>query len=203
MLLELLAVLAVIWVPLALAGRLATADRNVSAADQITSIAQLLGELALLFFLVWRNGERFSALGFRRVVWWRELCWAALVCALGWIAHLVVEPIAHGLAPSESTDPRWHLPLSAPLDYLIAAANEEVMFRGYLWTRVQQLTGSNVSALLVTTLLFAFVHDYDANGLIQVAAFGLMAGVVYWHGRSTPRLILGHAAFNVTLHYCA
>lgn len=201
LLVETLVVVTIACLPAVAHAWLVLADRDLSSGEQIVNNLSVLGVLVLLAYFVWRNGERWTVLGLRRTSWWREVAWGVALCALAYLISHVAETWSDRAGLPEHPAVHWEIPHVVWLDYLLWASYEEFLFRGYLWTRVQQITSSNLAALIVTSLLFALGHDYPLRGLLWVFAFGLAFGWCYWCGRSTPRLILGHWAFNLTLHY--
>lgn len=80
---------------------------------------------------------------------------------------------------------------------------EEVVFRGFLLTRIRRLTRSWTLAILITSLGFAAMHIGNSPGSQTMAtAIPLFAVAVLWSlvtvwRRSVVVSIVGHALFNV------
>ena len=199
-LLELLGVLAVVWLPFALESWLGLVVRQLTVERQAMYTVAALGGLCLIAYLVRRHGEPWSTLGFRRSRWWVEVAWAAVIVGLSWLLVYVVDFLVFFFRWPEATyEEPWQIPVAVPLYLLIFAAWEEILYRGYVWTRIEQLTGSRFWALLVSTTLFTATHDYGLRGLVDVFAFGLLYGALYWRGRRISRLILAHWGYNMSL----
>ena len=165
------------------------------------------GFLFLLGYLVWRNGESWQILGFRPTRWWIELIWAfVLYCAL-WLSSLCVTSLAKkaGWEPGPKNSPEETAAGSyaalLPVFLIVSALFEEILLRGYLWNRIEQFSRRPAVALLSTSLLFAAYHPYSMLQVLEIFVFGLVLGVFYWHGRSLPRLVLAHFAYNIAIFY--
>jgi membrane protease YdiL (CAAX protease family) len=113
--------------------------------------------------------------------WWRQ---ALAGFALGWasIVAAALPMLAAGSLQWTATafDARRWL-LMAVL-FLIAAAAEELLFRGYGFQRMVEGVGP-VPALLVLAVFFAFAHFFNPNrswpGLVNTVLVGLVFGVAY------------------------
>ena len=164
------------------------------------------GQICLLFYLVWRNGESLQVLGLRPTKWWIELSWAVVIYFAVVIARSVVYSTAAGLelfepspAPAGVMEGTDSMMLRVRL--LVGAGFEEVLFRGYVWNRLEQLTRRSVVAVLVSSLLFALDHSYSAVHVIDAFVGGVLFGALYGMGRSVPRLVLAHYAVNFATYY--
>lgn len=83
-----------------------------------------------------------------------------------------------------------------------AALAEEMLFRGYLLTRLSELFGQRaagwMTAVAVGALLFGLSHFYQGPvGMVSSGATGLVLGVGYWlGGRNLWPLIIAHGIGN-------
>ena len=60
-------------------------------------------------------------------------------------------------------------------DQLWRAFGEELLYRGYIWTKWRQLSGSTFQAIAVSTVLFALIHAYQGlPGVLNGATIGLV-----------------------------
>jgi membrane protease YdiL (CAAX protease family) len=159
----------------------------------------------------WRlscSGLRWADIGLRmpdsRV---RALLWVAvLYVASVLIKVLVIDPLATAAGwPSLNLSRFSQLPGNTTLlaGYLLlvwasAAFGEELVFRGFLLTRLEILLGSGLiaTATAVTgqALLFGVAHWYlGLRGVSTAALIGLTYGVVYvCNGRNLMPLIVAH-----------
>ncbi len=100
--------------------------------------------------------------------------------------------IIHRQAPAGLLE---HLLLAFTL--LLAAFSEELVMRGYLIPRLEQLLKSTWKAVLVTSLLFASYHLYQGFGsTIIVAGYGLVYGTAFCLFRRLWPLCIAHAIHN-------
>lgn len=119
-----------------------------------------------------------------RLGWFGEALALSLVV---WIATVAVQ-VGIGAAAGEpllgfTADPATYVVALLVVLALvpIQAATEEYLYRGVLmqaigaWIR-PQLVGA-VVAVVVSTVLFAFSHAYDAWGIVQVGIFGAAAAI--------------------------
>jgi membrane protease YdiL (CAAX protease family) len=204
---ELGVVLIVVWLPLVVAGSVGRGEpRAQTIASELYGIATEVGVIGLLLYLLWRNREPWRHVGLRRVRWWSELLWAGVIYVACWVAWMLLTrwaALLYGPAP-ETTSPEKpgaaYL-VALPLFLVISAAFEELFVRGYLWNRLQRLSGSKAVALVGSSLLFAAYHPYRVYELLYIFTFGLVLGLFQWKGRSLPRLILAHTLFNLSVSY--
>lgn len=103
--------------------------------------------------------------------------------------------------------PRMHPVLLVGLQFVVAFY-EEVVFRGFLLTRLRRGLGSWTGAVLASSALFAVAHTLDQEAAAAIPIFGL--GVIFciftvWRKSLLPAVI-GHALFNscqiLWLYYC-
>lgn len=125
---------------------------------------------------------------------------ALLLFAGGWM-RFESAPVVPGmetvmLSPDSSWWPsalRWLL-LLAP-----AALWEELLFRGYLWTVVDDAAGT-LAALLTTSVLFGLVHLTNPGSGVRttllVVLAGLCLGLIRMRTASLPAAWLAHLAWN-------
>jgi CAAX protease family protein len=79
-----------------------------------------------------------------------------------------------------------------------AAIGEELVFRGFLISRVQMLLGASPMAKMLAVLAqaigFGAGHAYlGVHGMVATAVVGVLYGVTYFAtGRNLPALILTH-----------
>jgi membrane protease YdiL (CAAX protease family) len=200
--LELGLCLLVIWAPLALGGRLISNLSYDTPGMVLYSIVSLTGYVALVHFLVWRSGEPFRRLAWRKIRPCRELMYTVLLLIGAWM-------LAYAYArmwPASPSDP-GSAGLLGPLTFLniasllIAAMFEESFYRGLIWDRVRRLSKSRALTLISSSALFAAAHPYNFRDSGWVFVFGLLFGLARLGGRSLTRLTLAHWGFNVALFF--
>jgi len=75
---------------------------------------------------------------------------------------------------------------------------EELLFRGFLMTRLRRATGSWIAAVLISTAAFTALHslDQEPTALVWVTMLSLIfSGVTIWR-RSIVPAIVAHALFD-------
>lgn len=157
---------------------------------------------ALVWFLVWRNGEPVARIGWSLRNGWREAALgAALFLPVTYGASALDGMLqAAGLSPPATPTPAF-LPGSAAgagqialavLLVSIVAVSEETVFRGYLIARFTAVTRSPQAAVWLSSFVFALGHGYEgASGLATVGAIGLVLGLVYlWRGSLVAPMVI-------------
>jgi membrane protease YdiL (CAAX protease family) len=156
--------------------------------------------VSLIRFLIWRVGEPAAEIGWRFAHRWPDvvlglLLFVPLAFAADWLHDTLRElglPGATGQRPS-------FLPHSGGPDLLIAlimvavvAVSEETVFRGYLMSRLRAVGLSALSAVLVSSLIFAMGHGYEgAAGMVTVGALGATYALIYlWRGSLVTPVVM-------------
>lgn len=89
--------------------------------------------------------------------------------------------------------------------YCISSFAEEVIYRGFLLTRLQELFGksvfSNYAAVMISSLVFGLVHsDWGVAGMIQASCMGIALGALFLiYERKLWIMILAHAYMDTIL----
>jgi membrane protease YdiL (CAAX protease family) len=153
-------------------------------------------------FLRALDGQRFRALGlwlFPR--WWRQVAVGTVVGAA------VISVVALAVARWRSPGTLGAVPGSGRLPVLLAflllaAAFEELMFRGYAWQRLADALGA-VSATVISSLLFGLAHAANPRATLLSIGNTVLAGVLMCVARARSRALwmpLGlHFAWNLFL----
>jgi membrane protease YdiL (CAAX protease family) len=181
--------------------------RDYFIYDSLSRVVRSAGIIALIIFIISRSGESLgkfglkplrvlkdSALGFGIYLSARAshyFIWYSTVGALG---RSAAYSLLHS-NPSQFATPTGHYSIS--LAAAAALANglaEEIVCRAYLITRFEQLFGSTLKALVISTLLFSSYHIYQGlGGFISVTMAGLVYGGFFcWTRRLWP-VASGHA----------
>lgn len=158
---------------------------------------------------------------------WRALSWAAIGLAApsgpgrlalhaltallaGWCAALVAMLVAiqvFGWAPMDASrfagiEGNFAGLLGAlALSWTTAAFGEEVLFRGFVQSRLRALLGARphagVLAAAVQAVLFALGHAYQgATGMLVSGAIGLAFGMLMLRFRSVWPLVIAHGLID-------
>lgn len=154
---------------------------------------------ALVLFFVWRNGEGFSAVGWRFDGVAREaLLGIGLFIPFSILVGLF-ESLLQSLGLSAPTEMPSYLVPAGGAEYLLAlvflfvvAVAEETIFRGYLIRRFLAVTRNPATAVIVAALIFSAGHGYQgALGVLTIAFVGVLFGVVYlWRGSLVAPMVM-------------
>jgi membrane protease YdiL (CAAX protease family) len=89
--------------------------------------------------------------------------------------------------------------------YIVSSFGEEVVYRGFLITRITELSGNTkwgrIIAVLISAIIFGFAHyGWGPMGIVQTFFMGLALGICYfWLKRKLWILILAHAYMDTIL----
>ena len=186
-----------------LVGSLAPGRPWLDLTLQLASILTTLVPVALVFYLLAREGETpSSAMGLDASQPGRDLARGAVLAALiggsGLALYLAAYKlgIALNVVPENLPAVWWRIPVLI-LDATQNGILEEILVIGYLLRRLDQLGWTPTKAILVAALVRGSYHLYQGfGGFIGNAVMGVIFGVLYrrW-GRVTP-LIIAHALID-------
>jgi membrane protease YdiL (CAAX protease family) len=168
--------------------------------------------LALLFAngvcARWLERRRFASTGFQfHKGWWRDFAWGL---GLGAITLTIAVGIAAAAGASHFTLKTADAASLAQffalfvLFFLLAAANEEIMVRGFAFQALDHNLGS-VAALTITSLIFGLLHLGNADVTIfstfNTILAGLWLGVAYLMTRSLWLATALHFSWNFVMAF--
>jgi membrane protease YdiL (CAAX protease family) len=158
---------------------------------------------ALILYLIWRSAGSLEPAGILRLHWWKELLTAGAILLASAIAALMAGLLAHAAhlpiwASDSMGETRGHL---VSIYVFMSALAEELIFRAYLITRLEQLLGRTGWAVLVSATLFAASHVSSPARSLMLLFMGFLWGGVFATWRRLPRLVLAHWAWNLLLLY--
>lgn len=83
---------------------------------------------------------------------------------------------------------------------MVVGIYEEVLFRGFLMTRLRRVTGSWTLAVLISTVLFTVLHAFDQVwvALPMIAFLSLAFSVVTIWRRSIVPAVIAHGLFDLS-----
>ena len=95
--------------------------------------------------------------------------------------------------------PRLH-PMGFAAIAAVIGVYEELVFRGFLMTRLRRATGSWTVAVLVSTAVFTGLHSLDqvSVAVISIAVLSLVFSVVTIWRRSIIPAIVAHTLWNLS-----
>lgn len=159
-----------------------------------------LALVGLICFFLWRNGESYRLIGWRRTGWGKEFGLGLLLFPPFALVTGVFEELflTLGLTSPEETLPSF-LAAQGPYEILLAlvlitivALGEETIYRGYLILRFKTLLGSGLAAALISSAIFSLGHAYEGSaGVATVTVMGLaFAGVYIWRGSLVAPIVM-------------
>jgi membrane protease YdiL (CAAX protease family) len=190
------------------------AERHIVLASAVRGALVI----ALLLLLVRTDGQPLLALGIAGRGAWRELL-ASSWMALGTFGVQIAVAIPVGIIgvltgtmereASQRTGALQTIASQGSVPEFIAgvavaAAFEEVAFRGFLTPRVRVLTGSWPWAIAVVSVLFGAGHLYEGPlAIVQTAGLGVYFSVLLLARRRLLGPTVAHAAFNTAMFLIA
>jgi uncharacterized protein len=179
---------------------------DISVLELLASLAGSVGAALMATQLLWRD-KRLAAAGYNKRSPLFTIGYGALgfVCCYGAIivVGLIVVVFISGLGGSEpnsgdgpDVDLTWASLTVAYIVSIAAGITEEIVFRAYAITRLEQL-GWRRAAFVVPAVVFTSLHLYQ--GVIAVLVIGAVAAVLTWlykWKRSLLPVMLAHALFD-------
>ncbi|MFI9392197.1 CPBP family intramembrane glutamic endopeptidase [Streptomyces bauhiniae] len=172
-------------------------------AWQLFGIASALVPVALVAYLLCREGENLRVIGFDRGRPWSDLARGAAVAAVIGSTGIAFYLAARGLGfnltvvPEALPDVWWKYPVLV-LSAVQNAVLEEVIVVGYLLRRLGQLGWSPGTALVASAVLRGSYHLYQGiGGFIGNMVMGVVFVWLYrrW-GRVGP-LVVAHSLLDI------
>ena len=179
-----------------LVGSMAPGRPLLDLTLQLASILTTLAPVALVFYLLAREGEGPSALGIDTTQPGRDIARGAVLAAIIGGTGLALYTAAFRLGISLNVVPEalpsvwWRFPVLI-LDAAQNGILEEILVLGYLLRRLDQLGWSPARAIALAAAVRGSYHLYQGfGGFIGNAILGVIFGVLYkrW-GRVTPMII--------------
>jgi membrane protease YdiL (CAAX protease family) len=175
--------------------------KAMQTADHALS---LVGALLPVLFILWASGDRWRDFGFRRFRVPVDLVTAAVLIALMYAVRLfpfIGSRFAVPAALRDALVPHGALAIGAALTSLaIGAFWEEVVFRGYMITRLEELLGNVWYGVVISAVLFGFGHLYQGwFGALMAFGMGLAFGIAFVARPNIWPLVVAHFASNVAV----
>lgn len=158
-----------------------------------------LGAMLPALFVMWASGDRWKEFGVTRIRWGADLLWTVGFFVVAMLLYMPFEPFSMGYREAPQG-----VPIALSILFLAAIVGvwEELFFRGYLITRLEEITGKPWIAITVASGLFAIGHFYQGlAGAIGALLFGLLASVAFVARRSIWPLAIAHMAVNTAITY--
>ena len=170
--------------------------------SQLGAVVGVFGSVAVAWGLLIYRGEGWRAVGLRTPKpLWMVPVWILVVCVVAYGVNFV-GPLLGETANLERFAPLHgnlglYLKLVASI-FITSALIEELVFRGFLLSRLAGVLGPSVAGLgfacLIQAVIFGVAHAYQGiAGIVLTGIFGFFAGVIYFlAGRNLWALIVAH-----------
>lgn len=184
-----------------------------TTAGQGATIGGILLALALVWATQRKLGRGFSELGLSRPHSWPRTVGLGIgVAVLSQVvvgtALTLIQPLLGGELPDVSRfdSVRGNLPTmvgTVLAVWITSAFPEEVIWRGFLITRIAGLAGGSrpawIVALLLSSAHFGMIHSYQGvSGMVGTGLAGLLYGVAFLVlGRNLWIVIVAHASSHL------
>lgn len=171
----------------------------------------VLACVAVITVLLMQRGESWKGLGLRLANSWKAVG-AGAVAVLGiflsvMIASAIAQPIIEALLgtmdrtlPDVSTLSQYLIMMA--IVWTTAAIGEELVFRGFMMTRVSEIFGGGryswIPAAILPAMIFGLAHAYQGlPGILLTGTVGFVFGIWYIIGRrNLVPLIIAHGLVN-------
>jgi len=171
-------------------------------------ILRNLQYIALIWFMAWRNSERLSLFGLVRPKFAADiligvgvfLIAKAMQAAVIYIqmteSHAV--DIASNISTSILRFNRESSFATIIIAMILVSCSEELIYRGYFLTRFRMITGSNVVAVLFSSVMFGISHwPMPITTIVGTALVGIVLGVIRVFRCSLWPSIFAHLINNI------
>jgi membrane protease YdiL (CAAX protease family) len=163
-------------------------DRTGAAAERFAWWGIVAGML-MVWFILWSRGDGPSAIGLGRPMSWPRTILLALVVMVGatvaaLLAQQLAAPLTDGRGPDISRFDRVRgnpgvLGVTLVSVWFNSAFGEELIWRGFLLTRLTHVLGGSRGALwgsvAISSVLFGLVHVYQGlAGVVTTGVIGLV-----------------------------
>ncbi len=173
-------------------------DGNMIAAATLASTLAAVGLVTLLVWLRRCPIREYLAL---TVPGARSLLMAIAGLAVVLVGtDLTSYLVGRPLVPEIMVDLYRHswLPFLVFAIVVLAPLGEETLFRGFLYKGIASSRGGPITAIIVSTMIFALIHlQYDWYGVLSVAVMGLYLGIVRFTSSSLLLTMLLHGIANM------
>ncbi len=159
-------------------------------------------------YVTYRSGQPLSSIGLRRVNMVREAgtaVLAVLIIYAALITSAIAVAVLSGASTETMTGPTREITslLGTPSIWTMigiaatAGIFEEIVFRGFILTRLRVLAGGWPTAILIGSVLFAVPHVWQGVwAMVLVLPVSIILSVVFVWRRSLVPVIFAHFLFN-------
>jgi membrane protease YdiL (CAAX protease family) len=163
--------------------------------------------VAIILLIIVKVGEKrpFSSIGIKSITV-KEILLAVgigivlslAVPALTWLISLILPSNGGGIEEVVSNTSWWLVLISI----LTAGITEEIIFRGYLIERINEISKKNVVAIIVSTIAFVLPHTLSWNMTHVIAVvipMGFILSLIYLWKRNLVFNMIIHIVIDIPL----
>lgn len=203
LLLETLVVFTVLVIPLIVSSYAGYQERS-SSRYWTAHLARSVGGIALILFLLRRNDEPGKKIGLTKPNWsspFHILSLFLLIILLRFAVGAFVGPSVKAFGQWMTMIPEDLFGLAGVVIALVVSTIfEEILTRGYILTRTQEITGNSVVAVIVSSIVFVSYHSYQGGNMILVFVVGVAFGWYFVrYSRNLSNLIGAHLMLNLVV----
>lgn len=201
-----LTVVLLLMMPLFLPSRLSIGERGmtfVTASSLI--ILQEVARTSLILYLLWRNGEPARSIGWTVRRPWADLALGGVAYVPVTVASIAVASALYALGFRGNVLPAYLFPRGGAeaayslLEIAVVAITQETTFRGYLLSRFTTVTRSVPAGVLLSSGLFALMHNYQGfPWVVSAGVVGLSCALLYVWRKSLLAPIALHFVLNLS-----
>lgn len=177
-----------------------TDDSNLTFIKTLSELITL-GTSFLIIFVFRKYIDRKSiiSMGYNIKGKLRDIIWGIVVgfilISIGFLTLLITNHLT-----IESISFSWSIIIQSFFFFLVAAIIEEIVFRGYILNNLLSSMKNKYLALLISSVLFAFVHGLNPNlnliSIINLIIAGLALGITYVYTKNLLFPIFMHVSWN-------
>jgi membrane protease YdiL (CAAX protease family) len=209
---EVATVLAVAWLPF-FASSLIPRQTQEAGSFLISSIWLLVNcasVMMVVLYVMYRSEVPWSRFGIKRPQWILDSVWGVATLLMTMIVLMILrvgvagfvgvgEAAKFGRSSYQFPYPSTTLDFAALIVMAVAVGlSEELAMRSYLIPRFEQLFGSSLKSVLLSSLFFASYHLYQGIGpAFRVFFVGLSFGMIFCRLRRLWPLMIAHALMDI------
>ncbi|HVT14185.1 MAG TPA: CPBP family intramembrane glutamic endopeptidase [Fimbriimonadaceae bacterium] len=212
---EFAVVLTLFWLPVTVSGLSAYFFPSITTASigWESEVGRLVSNIAVivpLLFIIYASADDPKSFGLKLFGVAKTILLAIATLVVLRFSYALVYVSLHAVTPDSVAISRQIArhnvgrPIPGPaiwvfrlLIFLLSAFEEELIWRGYTLTRLNELLGNRWAALIVSSALFAIYHIYEGLTFLPIVfVHGIIFGLVRtWSGSLAPGT-LAHTIYN-------
>lgn len=161
---------------------------------------------AVVLFVIWRSQESWAHFGLPRFLCLADPLGSLLIFSADWYIIGFVAVWLYTVFPGAVVEVDYPTPAGGFEWLVFVAAHlangfaEELSMRGYLIPRLERITGSTWSSIVISSVLFGSYHIYQGPApAFALFVMGILYGSIFAVIRRIWPLALAHALLNITI----